>query len=345
MFLRKLSVLQFKNVSSAEFSFSSRVNCLVGGNGAGKTNLLDAIHYLSCGRSAFPVTDGQSVRHGDEFFVVEGDYGEGERVVCSFKKGEGKTLKRNGKIYDRLSDHVGVAPVVMISPMDTMLIMDAAQERRRWIDGFISQLDKGYLAALMRYNSVLRNRLLKMGGGGEVLDIFDMQLTDAGQTLWHRRKEVVEGLAPRVERYYRVLSGDTEGVELEYRSQGMEGLRDARDKDRMAGFTTSGIHRDDVVMTIGGHALRKYGSQGQQKSFLIALKLAQFVVAAETLGRKPILLLDDLFDRLDASRVGRLIALVAGDDFGQIFITDCNKTRLEDVLGGVECDIFEVASL
>jgi DNA replication and repair protein RecF len=352
MFLQKLSMLDFKNFAQAELNFDRRVNCFVGGNGAGKTNIVDAVHYLSMCKSALSASDPQSVRHGAEFFVLEGDYSRGgrhEAVVCGFRRGEGKSVRRNGKLYEKLSDHVGLIPVVVSSPTDTALVNDAAEERRRWLNAFISQLDKPYLTAVIRYNGVLaeRNRLLKTEGPGEILDILDMQLTEAGETVWRRRAEVVEALAPRVAEYYRALSDDAEQVELAYRSELSdtplaEILAAARERDRMCRFTTGGVHRDDLAMRIGGLPLRKYGSQGQQKSLLVALKLAQYAVVAERTGVKPLLLLDDLFDKLDMDRVGRLIELVSGGEFGQIFITDCNKVRLEHVLGGQEHAMFNV---
>ncbi|MDL2320399.1 DNA replication and repair protein RecF [Alistipes sp. OttesenSCG-928-B03] len=360
MFLRKLSVIGFKNLEQAEVAFTSRLNCFVGSNGAGKTNVVDAVHYLSMCKSALVMTDAQSVRHGDEFFVLDGEYatdgGKKECVVCSFKKGGGKTLKRNGKEYDKLSNHMGLIPVVIVSPADTALVNDAAEERRRWLNSFISQLDKTYLNALIRYNQILgeRNRLLKSFGsgfaaGGEIMDILDMQLAEVGAVVHAKRAEIVARLIPFVAEYYRILSGDGEQVELTYKSEltdmgFAELLAAAREKDRINQFTTSGVHRDDVKMRIGGYALRKYGSQGQQKSFLVALKLAQYAIVAEHAGEKPILLLDDLFDKLDMQRVERLIGLVSQEGFGQIFITDCNKVRLENVLdaSGQDYSLFAV---
>lgn len=354
MFLRKLSVLNFKNIAQGEFGFSPGLNCFVGGNGAGKTNILDAIHYLSMCKSSLAMSDGQCVRHGGDFFVLDGDYtagGRHEAVVCSFRRGEGKALKRNGKLYEKLSDHVGLVPVVVSSPADAALVNDAAEERRRWLNAFISQLDKAYLAAAIRYNNVLaeRNRALKMGGQGEILDILDMQLAEAGEVVWRRRGEVVAQLVPLVTEFYRALSEDSEQVSLEYCSElddtpMGEILATAREKDLACGFTTGGVHRDDLQMRIGGYALRKYGSQGQQKSFLVALKLAQYAVVADVAGRKPLLLLDDLFDKLDMERVGRLIGLVSGEAFGQIFITDCNRARLEQVLAGRDYEMFDVGA-
>ena len=343
MFLKKISIINFKNVEQTTLEFSSRVNCFVGQNGAGKTNLIDAIHYLSMGKGAFSMTDSQSVRHGSDFFVLDGEYssanGKKEVVVCSFRKGQGKTLKRNGKEYEKLSDHVGLIPIVVVSPADSFLITDAADERRRYLNAFISQLDKAYLNSIVRYNRVLgeRNQLLKMSANPDIMEILDAQLVEEGIKIHARRTELVERLAPLVADYYRELSDDREQVELVYHSELNdtpfdELLRLSSQKDHLCQFTTSGVHRDDMKMTIGGYPLRKYGSQGQQKSFLVALKLAQYTIVARDKEEKPILLLDDLFDKLDMSRVEKLLALVSRADFGQIFITDCNKVRLQSIL-------------
>ena len=358
MFLRKLSVLNFKNLAQAELSFGSRVNCFVGGNGAGKTNLIDAVYYLSMCRSALTMTDAQSVRHGADFFVLDAEYSTAadkkECVVCSFRKGGGKTLKRNGKEYEKLSAHLGLIPVVIVSPADTVLVNESAEERRRWLNAFLSQLDKTYLASIIKYNHVLaeRNRLLKQSyarSTGEIMEILDMQLVEAGEAVHRKRAEIIERLVPYVAEYYPILSGDGEQVELHYRSELNDTpftdlLAAARERDRVNQFTTSGVHRDDMRMKIGGYPLRKYGSQGQQKSFLIALKLAQYSIVAAHSGEKPLLLLDDLFDKLDMQRVERLIGLVSREDFGQIFITDCNKVRLEGILekSGQDYALFNV---
>ncbi len=344
MYLKRLSLINFKNIGQEEFSLTPGINCFVGDNGAGKTNFIDAIHYLSMCKSAFAMTDTQSVRHGEEFFLLEGNYersdGRGEQIVCSFARRGGKTLKRNGKEYDRLSDHVGLVPVVIVSPADTALVSDAADERRRYLNGCISQLDRGYLSAVMRYNAVLseRNRYLKVGSDEDMLAIYDRQLAEHGQTIYERRKAFAERLQPLVGEYYALLSGCREQVELVYRSElaetpFMELMQRARQRDLANQFTTAGIHRDDLLLRIDGYPLRKYGSQGQQKSFLVALKLAQYRVVGADKGEKPILLLDDLFDKLDMGRVEQLIKLVSGDAFGQIVITDCNKVRLETILG------------
>lgn len=343
MRLQKLTLLDFKNIAREELCFDEGVNCLVGDNGAGKTNVVDAVYYLSMGKSSLPMTDGQSIRHGADFFLLEGRYrsddGRSEQIVCSCMRKGGKVLKRNGKEYDRLSDHVGLIPAVIVSPSDGALISDAADERRRYLNAFLSQLDKSYLHALMRYNAVLaeRNRLLKMHPDDTMLSIYDLQLSELGTQIHARRSRCIEQLQPLVEHFYRTLADDREQVSLGYKSELNERpfaeiLQAARQKDLINEFTTSGIHRDDLVLRIGDYPLRKYGSQGQQKSFLIALKLAQYRIVADEKGEKPLLLLDDLFDKLDAQRVERLIRLVTGEGFGQIVITDCNPTRLQAIL-------------
>lgn len=348
MYLKRLSLINFKNIGQQELPLAAGINCFVGDNGAGKTNFIDAVYYLSMSKSAFGMTDTQSVRHGEEFFLLEGQYahadGRNEQIVCSFARRGGKVLKRNGKEYDRLSEHVGLIPVVIVSPADASLVSDAADERRRYLNGCISQLDRGYLNAVMRYNAVLseRNRYLKIGSDEDMLLIYDRQLAEQGQLIHAKRQEFVGRLQPVVETYYARLSGERERIELLYRSElsetpFLELLQRSRQRDLVNQFTTSGIHRDDLVLRINGYPLRKFGSQGQQKSFLVALKLAQYRIVDEQRGEKPILLLDDLFDKLDTGRVEQLIRLVSGDDFGQILITDCNKVRLERILGRQKC--------
>lgn len=343
MYLKKLVLINFKNIAQAEITLSERLNCFVGDNGAGKTNVLDAVYYLSMSKSALSMTDGQSVRHGEDFFVVEGTYagdsGLSDTVNCSFLRRSGKVLKLNGKEYDRMADHVGRFPVVMVSPQDSVLITDAAEERRRYLNAFLSQLDRDYLASLMRYNAVLaeRNRFLKSSSDEQMLQIYDMQLADHAARIYERRRDIIKRMRPLVAEFYRQLSGDREQVEIEYRSELAsasmgELLLASRERDIVNGFTTSGVHRDDMSLRIGGYPLRKYGSQGQQKSFLMSLKLAQYRILTEVCGERPLLLLDDLFDKLDTSRVENLLSLVAGDGFGQIFITDCNRSRLETIL-------------
>lgn len=349
MYIRKLSLLNFKNIAQADLELAPGINCFTGRNGAGKTNVIDAVWYLSMCKSALAMTDGQSVRHGEEFFMLNGEYlsdgGRRETVTCSFRRGGGgKTLKRNGKEYERLSEHIGLVPAVIVSPADAFLVSDAADERRKWLNSFISQNDRGYLDALIRYNHALaeRNRLLKQlrnPAQGELLEVFDMQLETHGEVIHAKRAATIRRLGPVVARYYRTISGDREQVELSYRSELNDRplgdlLAASREKDIANQFTTSGIHRDDMTMKIGGYPLKKYGSQGQQKSFLIALKLAQHAIIAETAGERPILLLDDLFDKLDAARLSALIGLVGDGSFGQIIISDCNHARLTSILDG-----------
>lgn len=343
MYLKKISLLNFKNIAQEELEFQPGINCLVGDNGAGKTNIVDAVHYLSMCRSSLGMSDAQSMRHGADFFLVEGHYatdgGKSEQVTCSYTRRGGKVLKRNGKEYERLSDHVGLLPAVIVSPADGVLISDAADERRRYLNALISQTDRPYLNALMRYNAALaeRNRLLKMHPDEQMLAIYDAQLVAHGELIAARRRETVARLQPAVAAFYARLSDDREQIEMAYRSElndrpFAELLQAARQRDLVNEFTTAGIHRDDLVLRIGGYPLRKYGSQGQQKSFLVALKLAQYTMLAEAMHERPILLLDDLFDKLDAGRVEQLIRLVSEPRFGQIMITDCNPQRLQSIL-------------
>lgn len=348
MYLSKLSLLNFKNLAQEELLLDKGFNCFVGDNGTCKTNIIDAVYYLSMCKSSLAMTDSQCVRHGEKFFVLEGDYrtdsDRHEKVVCTYQRGAAKVLKRNDKVYERLADHIGLIPVVIVSPADSSLISDSADERRRYINGFISQLDKSYLEAAVRYNTALANRnsYLKIGSDEEILCIYDAQLAPLAAAIHKSRVEIVELLYPLVCDYYRALSDDQERVELEYRSElnsasFEELLQASREKDRIMGFTNCGVHRDDLRFSIGGYALRKYGSQGQQKSFLIALKLAQYRIIAKACGEKPILLLDDLFDKLDESRVSRLIELVKGEEFGQVIITDCNGERMGNILHKADC--------
>lgn len=359
MILDSISILNFKNLEQCETQFSHGINCFLGGNGAGKTNILDAIHFLSLTKSSLPMTDGQCVRHGSDFFMLRGEYQQreqsGEVVVCSYKQGVGKTLKRNGKEYTRVSEHIGLVPVVLVCPGDTALIQESGEERRRFLNSFLSQIDSLYLSQIMKYNTLLgeRNKMLKSNSMAfeEVIQIVDMQLCDTAAVIHAKRGEFIERLAPLVAQYYRVLSGDCEQVNISYQSQlssdTMENLlHKSAQRDRIMGHTTVGIHRDDMLLRIMDYPIRKYGSQGQQKSMLIALKLAQYDIIKQIRGVRPLLLLDDVFDKLDMNRVEQLIELVSGDNFGQIFITDANKVRMGGVLGklAVEYRLFNVDS-
>jgi len=359
MILQRLSLVNFKNIREADLAFCGKLNCLVGDNGTGKTNLVDAVHYLSMCKSAFNLTDGQSINHDADFFLLEGRYTVAqnrEEVSCGFKKGSGKVLKRNGKEYEKLSEHIGLLPVVLVSPSDTSLIHESGEDRRKFLNTLLSQLDREYLHTLIKYNRILaeRNKLLKQSYSGnfsEILEVLDLQLAESGRRIHARRRELIESLTPVVEKYYAVLSDDRERVQIAYKSDLNETpfeelLRSAYERDRILQHTTVGIHRDDIRMKIAGYPLRKYGSQGQQKSFLVALKLAQFEVIAAHCGYKPILLLDDIFDKLDMDRVERLIRLVSDQRFGQIFITDSNKVRLDGILETLDQDfrLFTVAA-
>ncbi len=346
MYLKSLNLINFKNIAEAHLDFSPSINALVGDNGAGKTNIIDAIHYLSLSKSMVVMTDRQSVRHEQPFFVIDGAFQTDEQrqegVVCSFSRQQAKgvkTLKRNGKEYERLSDHVGVIPVVVVAPQDISLVYDGAEERRRFLNSFISQLDSTYLNSLIRYNATLsqRNTLLKHRPEESMLQIYDQQLLQSAEVIYNKRAEIIAEMQPLVEEYYNILSGEKESISLSYSSQLSEApyttlLLDSRDRDRAVEYTTVGVHRDDLDLKIEGFPLRKYGSQGQQKSYLIALKLAQYRIVAERRKERPILLLDDLFDKLDRTRVEQLLTIVSAEDFGQIFITDCNRTRLESIL-------------
>lgn len=356
MILDKLSIINFKNIRDERLELSAGINCFVGDNGAGKTNIMDAVNYLALAKSMHTISDSQCVTHGEESFLVEGSFSSDnnrlEQVVCGYSRRGGKILKRNGKEYDKLSEHVGHFPIVVVSPSDSDLISDSAEERRKYLNRFISQTDRQYLAAVIRYNQALqeRNKLLKANPSEEMLLIYDMMLDECAKTIFERRTKAVEQLLPLVERYYALLSSDRERIGLQYRSDLQEGtmadmLLASRRKDFINEHTTVGVHRDDVIFTIAEYPLRKFGSQGQQKSFLVALKLAEYTLLAEHNNEKPILLLDDLFDKLDMGRVAQLLRLVGSEMFGQIFITDCNKHRLQRTLSeaGAEYKLFTIA--
>lgn len=359
MHLQELSLLDFKNIEQAEISFSSKLNCFLGDNGAGKTNLLDAIYYLSFSKSFFNSIDGQNVRHGSEMFMVQGRYDrldEIEQVSAGFKTGHKKQFKRNQKVYKRLGDHIGWFPLVMISPSDSSLILGGSDERRKFMDGVISQFDRSYLDALLRYNRTIqqRNNLLKYFADNRTFDedtlsIYDEQLIEYGSTIHQKRSTFIGEMIPVFQEFYDFVSGGKEEVLLTYKST----LTDAdfreqlvlqREKDRMLQHTSVGIHKDDLILGLGEYPIKKLGSQGQTKTYLIALKFAQFEYLKNAGEITPILLLDDIFDKLDAHRVGKIIELVSGDRFGQIFITDTNREHLDGILNRIKSEhvIFKI---
>lgn len=359
MHLKGISLLDYKNIESAEIGFSSKLNCFLGDNGAGKTNLMDAIYYLSFSKSFFNASDVQNVRHDREMFMIQGKYerlNEVEVIAAGFKHGHKKQFKRNQKNYKRLGDHIGLLPLVMISPSDSSLILGGSDERRKFMDGVISQFDRSYLDALLKYNRALlqRNNLLKYFSENRTFDedtlaIYDEQLIDYGTFIGDKRNAFVAKMIPVFQEFYEFVSGGKEQVELIYQSTltqlgFREQLIENRSKDRMLQYTTVGIHKDDLSLGLGEYPIKKLGSQGQTKTYLIALKFAQFEYLKNTGDIKPILLLDDIFDKLDAHRVGKIIELVSSDRFGQIFITDTNREHLDGILNRINSEhlIFKI---
>jgi DNA replication and repair protein RecF len=360
MFLKKLSLSFFKNYDQAELTFSPKINCFVGNNGVGKTNILDAIHYLSLTKSFFNNIDSVNIKHNEEYFIVQGSFMQAEEennIFCSFHKQKQKVLKRNGKEYSKLSDHVGRYPVVMISPADSALITEGSEVRRKFLNKIISQYDPGYLDSVLKYNKALqqRNKLLKdFRASGkfdrEMVEIWDSQLTRYGNYIFRQRDVLVNELIPVFNEYYSFISGSKESVRLLYRSHLKEGdfgqmLQDSIDKDRILEYTTVGIHKDDLILEMDDYPVKSLGSQGQQKSYLVALKLAKFDYIKRKAGFSPILLLDDIFDKFDATRVEQIIRLVGNHRFGQIFITDTSKSRLREILTSVDSEykIFTIS--
>jgi len=359
MYLKKLSLLNFKNITSQTFDFQKKINCFVGNNGIGKTNVLDAIYYLSFTKSYFNSVAIQNIRHGEGFFMIEGDYllnDRNEKIVCSLKKGQKKVLKRNDKSYEKFSEHIGQLPLVIISPADRDLVTEGSDTRRKFIDGVISQQNKKYLQDLLSYNKVLsqRNALLKYFAANRTFDalnlsVYDDQLSEYGTRIFEVRKKFLEAFIPIFNQKYQIISGDKEHVNLSYKSHLNDAtmpdiLKKSLVKDKIIQYTTCGIHKDDLSFDIGDYPIKKFGSQGQQKSYLIALKLAQFEFIKQQSKVTPILLLDDIFDKLDELRVAQIIDLVNNDEFGQIFITDTHVDRTESILkqGDKEYQIFKL---
>jgi len=358
MFLKKLSLVNFKNYGQVDIQLSPKLNCFVGNNGVGKTNLLDAIYYLSFCKSFINAADSQNIKYSENFFLIQGDYeieNETDNIFCGFKKGAKKQFKRNKKEYAKLSEHIGLLPLVIVSPNDNQLILSGSEERRKFIDGVISQYDKEYLNFLISYNHALlqRNAILKdIGRKGllnrDVLDIWNQQLIRFGKPIYKKRKEFITNLIPVFQEFYDFIASSNEKVALLYSSaldnEPFEDiLKKSEEKDFILQYTSAGIHRDDLDFFIGEHSLKKTASQGQQKTYLVALKFAQFEFIKKTYGYKPLLLLDDIFDKLDQLRMKQILKLVADHKFGQIFITDTGK-RIEQIIENVadEYKLFNV---
>jgi len=356
--LDKIVIQDFRNIELQELDFSPNINCIWGGNGEGKTNLLDAIHYLSMTKSGIQSSEKFNYRHGTSAFAISGVYNMGEGVMSRFSirvsEDSDKKIKRDDKPYPKISEHIGVLPIVMVSPADTDLVSESSDGRRRFANAFISQMDRQYLQDLQQYNRYIsqRNRLLKDDSPEPaLLETFDARISPLASAVYSARKAFAESLLPVVQRYYESISGGRESVSITYKSDlssksWEEIAASHRERDLVLRYTTAGIHRDDFVFTLDGYPIRRCGSQGQQKSFLVALKFAQYDIMKQSYGFPPMLLLDDLFDKLDMDRVGNLLQMVAGNDFGQIFLSDTNKTRTEALVDKITSDraYFEASS-
>ncbi len=355
MILSRLSIFNYKNIAEATLDFSSKVNCLLGNNGMGKTNVLDAIFYLSFCQSSLARTDANTVRYGEEFMLLQGTYersGKTEQIACAIQKGKKKSVKRNGKEYRRQSEHIGLLPLVMVTPSDWNLIVGGSEERRRLIDRIISQGNHDYLDRLIGYNRALeqRNAMLKQGISDPLLlETVDAYLCSAAAAIHEARRQWIEQFTPIFMRYYNIISDSHEQVRLDYRSalnerQMAEVLRSNIERDRVLGHTSQGVHRDDIELMLGDELMRRTGSQGQCKTYTIALRLAQFDFLKSMCGQTPLLLLDDIFDKLDANRVGNIMRIVSEPAFGQIFVSDTNRQHLDETIDAVGSDyrIFSV---
>lgn len=356
MYLKRVAITNFKNIQEAHLEFSSKINCISGNNGEGKTNLLDAIYYLSMTKSFFLSSDAFTFTFEKDFCALNGSYvcadNTEDNVSIGLKKEGDKVVKRNGKAYKRIAEHIGLYPIVMVSPADTILVSGAGEERRRFLNIILSQLDKEYLKKAQAYNQLIlqRNKLLKMPNlSFDLLETIDLQLSINASYIFEKRKELCENLKGRVAEFYAKLSGEKEKIDMEYisdlrKSDLFSLLSGVRERDLFLKHTSVGVHKDDVEFILNGMPLKKCGSQGQQKSFLISLKLAQFEIMQQLHGVAPILLLDDVFDKLDIQRVEFLLSLVSNDNFGQIFISDSNKIRMQSIVERFtdECKTFEV---
>lgn len=359
MKIGKLSLLHFKNHPEKNFDLSPQINCFVGNNGVGKTNILDALHYLSVGKSFLGNSDINNIENEEDFFSIEAliSDDDNEDIIKILQPKEGKKIiKKNDKTHERLADHIGYLPSVMISPYDSNLISDSGESRRKFLDAMISQTDSEYLFSLIQYQKTIqqRNALLKYFAKNRTfdldsLDIYNDPISKFGTQIYNKRKDFIENLNPVVQEFYEIISGGKEKVEVSYQSHLQHQnfttlLKENIDKDRVLTYTSAGIHKDDLLFEMNGNLIKKIGSQGQQKSFLIALKLAQISRIKKLTGKNPIVLLDDIFDKLDDNRVSQLIELVNKENFGQIFITDTHLERTENVVRRIneESKIFEI---
>ncbi len=357
MRLDHLDIVNFKNIAEAQLDFSAGANCLLGLNGMGKSNLLEAVHFLSMARGMTPMPESALIRHGADSMLLKGQWtsetDSNDTVACGLVRGKGKTLKVNGKDVGRISAHIGRFPVVTVTPQDSRLVSESGEERRRLMDMVISQGDPAYLSQLIRYNKALesRNKMLRAGLRDKLLfESVEAGMAEAASAVHEARMAWTETMRPEVSRYYTAISSDRDHIDISYRSSlnsaPLQQLLDAsREKDQVLGFTTQGPHRDDLGMELDGYSLRRLGSQGQVKTFTISLRLAIYGYLRRLRGERPLLLLDDIFDKLDATRVGRIMELVSGSDFGQIFITDTNREHLDEIMAGLGggSRIFEVA--
>ena len=348
--LEKIIISDFRNIELQELEFSPNINCISGNNGEGKTNLLDAVYYLSMTKSAFAASDKYTFRHGTEEFSIAGTYRMENGLSSRFAlqttaKGE-KKIKRDDKPYTKVSEHVGVLPVVIVSPADVSMVSESGEERRKFVNAVLSQMDHEYLVALQQYNRLLlqRNKMLKdMNPDRSLLEVIDMRMAALADPVYKARRKFVDDLRPIVKEYYRLVSGGSEEVDITYETELDKAPLDeilavSFEKDRALRYTSAGIQRDDFVFTMNGWPLRRHGSQGQQKSFLVSLKFAQYEIMKKSYGFAPLLLLDDVFDKLDMGRISNLLQMVSGKDFGQIFITDSNKVRMAGIVDALTQD-------
>ena len=348
MYLKQLTLTQYKNISYKTFDFSPKINCFIGDNGIGKSNIIDSIYHLAFGKSYFNPIAIQNIQIDKDFFVLDGRFEKGgrdEKIICSLKRGQKKIIRRNGKTYERLSEHIGLIPTVIISPADRDLISDGSFARRKFMDGVIGQTDAPFLQNLLEYNKIIsqRNALLKFFAlnnrfDSDSLDVYNEQLIKRSTIVYEKRLEFMENFIPVFNARYKNISGGKESISLAYESQLQEKthkelLKTSLPKDKLLQYTTQGIHKDDINFLLEGQPIKKFGSQGQQKTFLVALKFAQFDLLKKQIGGAPILLLDDAFDKLDQKRVTQIVSLVDKNDFGQIFITDTHEERTLKALG------------